>query len=87
MKKIMCAAAVVAMAIGVQAATIKWGTSGGVYSDSTGAATTLFEVKTAEAVLFGERIIVTPYLPSRAPDTLRFSMTENPPSNSLIKSI
>lgn len=40
MKKIMCAAAVVAMAIGVQAATIKWGTSGGVYSDSTGAATT-----------------------------------------------
>ena len=45
------------------------------------------EVKTAEAVLFGETIMLTPNLPSRAPDTLRFSITENPPSRSLIKFI
>ena len=50
----------------------------------TGAATTLFEVKTPEAVLLGQRIMLTPYFPSRAPDTLRFSITENPPSIFLI---
>ena len=38
MKKIITAAAVVAMAIGAQAATIKWGSSGGVFSDATGTA-------------------------------------------------
>ena len=50
----------------------------------TGAATTLFEVNTPEAALFGQSIMLTPNFPSRAPDTLRFSITENPQSRSLI---
>ena len=40
-----------------------------------------------DAVLFLETMIVTPNFPSRAPDTSTFSMTENPPSRSLIKFI
>ena len=43
MKKLISAITVVAMAIGAQAATIKWGTSGGVYSDATGAASSSVE--------------------------------------------
>ena len=51
MKKIMFAAAVATMAIGVQAASIKWGTSGGVYSDSTGAATSTVDGGTVVLVM------------------------------------
>ena len=40
MKKLMMAAAIVCVAVGVQAAAVVWSVSGGVYSDAEGAATT-----------------------------------------------
>lgn len=51
MKKIITAAAVVAMAIGAQAATIKWGSSGGVYSDATGTASATVDGGTVVVVM------------------------------------
>ena len=47
----------------------------------------LIPENTPDTVLLGQCIIHTPYFPSLAPDTFKLSITENPPSNFLIKSI
>ena len=52
-----------------------------------GAATTLFEVKTAEALLSLDSITVRPYLPSRVPAALTPSTAQIPPSITFILDI